>query len=173
MLEKVIENWTSRLDYIRASRGSDMPEIIFKMKWFARFKSSDTILAEKPGRGRPSSFDYQFLLSAVEEDESLTTRTLSEDFNVNQSTVVRRLKNLAKVWKTAGWVSHELSNNNRAYRVRIFTELLQRNELTPFLKNLAIGNESLLLFKNVKKEALPESSVWGTVIEVEGDYAPK
>ncbi|GFV34372.1 uncharacterized protein TNCV_4023871 [Trichonephila clavipes] len=31
MLEKVIENWTSRLDYIRASHGSPMPEIIFKM----------------------------------------------------------------------------------------------------------------------------------------------
>ncbi|GFU65895.1 uncharacterized protein TNCV_5011931 [Trichonephila clavipes] len=31
MLEKVIEIWTSRLDYIRASRGSHMPEIIFKM----------------------------------------------------------------------------------------------------------------------------------------------
>ncbi|GFU31409.1 DUF4817 domain-containing protein [Trichonephila clavipes] len=31
MLEKVIENWTSRLDNIRASRGSPMPEIIFKM----------------------------------------------------------------------------------------------------------------------------------------------
>ncbi|GFW60929.1 hypothetical protein TNCV_4871401 [Trichonephila clavipes] len=34
MLEKVIENWTSRLDYIRASRGQKsylMPEIIFKM----------------------------------------------------------------------------------------------------------------------------------------------
>ncbi|GFT82712.1 uncharacterized protein TNCV_1784561 [Trichonephila clavipes] len=31
MLEKVIENWTSRLDYIRASRGSHMLEIIFKM----------------------------------------------------------------------------------------------------------------------------------------------
>ncbi|GFW22217.1 putative DD41D transposase [Trichonephila clavipes] len=31
MLEKVIENWTSRLDYIRASRGSHMPENIFKM----------------------------------------------------------------------------------------------------------------------------------------------
>ncbi|GFX22889.1 uncharacterized protein TNCV_2606311 [Trichonephila clavipes] len=29
MLEKVIENWTSRLDYIRASRGSPIPEIIF------------------------------------------------------------------------------------------------------------------------------------------------
>ncbi|GFW83799.1 uncharacterized protein TNCV_669121 [Trichonephila clavipes] len=31
MLEKVIENWTSRLDYIRASRGRHMPETIFKM----------------------------------------------------------------------------------------------------------------------------------------------
>ncbi|GFU16504.1 DUF4817 domain-containing protein [Trichonephila clavipes] len=32
MLEKVIENWTSRLDYIRASRASHMPEIIFKIR---------------------------------------------------------------------------------------------------------------------------------------------
>ncbi|GFX44309.1 DUF4817 domain-containing protein [Trichonephila clavipes] len=31
MLEKVIENRTSRLDYIRASHGSHMPEIIFNM----------------------------------------------------------------------------------------------------------------------------------------------
>ncbi|GFY06619.1 transposable element Tc3 transposase [Trichonephila clavipes] len=31
MLEKVIENWTSRLNYIRASHGSHMPEIIFKI----------------------------------------------------------------------------------------------------------------------------------------------
>ncbi|GFW98220.1 transposable element Tc3 transposase [Trichonephila clavipes] len=31
MLEKVIENWTSRLDYIRASRGSLMLEIPFKI----------------------------------------------------------------------------------------------------------------------------------------------
>ncbi|GFU23162.1 uncharacterized protein TNCV_3515981 [Trichonephila clavipes] len=31
MLEKVIENWMSKLDYIRASRGSPMPEIVFKI----------------------------------------------------------------------------------------------------------------------------------------------
>ncbi|GFX89312.1 putative transposable element [Trichonephila clavipes] len=31
MLEKVIENWTFRLNYIRASLGSHMPEIIFKI----------------------------------------------------------------------------------------------------------------------------------------------
>ncbi|GFS54097.1 putative LOC100569746 [Trichonephila clavipes] len=32
MLEKVIENWTSRLDYIRAGRGIPMPAIIFKLQ---------------------------------------------------------------------------------------------------------------------------------------------
>ncbi|GFX35811.1 putative DD41D transposase [Trichonephila clavipes] len=31
MLEKVIENWMSRLDYIRARRNSYMPEIVLKM----------------------------------------------------------------------------------------------------------------------------------------------
>ncbi|GFW72219.1 transposable element Tc3 transposase [Trichonephila clavipes] len=31
ILEKVIENWTPRLGYIRPSRGSPMPEIVFKM----------------------------------------------------------------------------------------------------------------------------------------------
>ncbi|GFU93152.1 putative transposable element [Trichonephila clavipes] len=31
MLEKVIENWTYTLNYIRASRGISVPEIIFKM----------------------------------------------------------------------------------------------------------------------------------------------
>ncbi|GFV31440.1 hypothetical protein TNCV_3225691 [Trichonephila clavipes] len=31
MLEKVIEKWTSRLDYIRSGRGSPMSEIIFKI----------------------------------------------------------------------------------------------------------------------------------------------
>ncbi|GFY17830.1 uncharacterized protein TNCV_1075651 [Trichonephila clavipes] len=31
MLEKVIENWTSRLDNIRASPGSPMPDVIFKI----------------------------------------------------------------------------------------------------------------------------------------------
>ncbi|GFV88763.1 histone-lysine N-methyltransferase SETMAR [Trichonephila clavipes] len=37
-------------------------------KWLARFKSGDTSLEDKPGRGRPSDFDDQALLAAMEED---------------------------------------------------------------------------------------------------------
>ncbi|GFQ98206.1 hypothetical protein TNCT_462461 [Trichonephila clavata] len=64
---------------------------------------------------------------------------LAEDFNVNQSTVVRRLKWLGKVWTIAGWVLHKLSYTNRADYVRSFTELLQKNEQIPFLKDLVTG----------------------------------
>ncbi|GFW19814.1 uncharacterized protein TNCV_3561171 [Trichonephila clavipes] len=52
MLEKVIENWTSRLDYIRDSRSSHMPEVIFKIK----FETDGTIKDIHKGRsGRPRS----------------------------------------------------------------------------------------------------------------------
>ncbi|GFV84399.1 hypothetical protein TNCV_2044471 [Trichonephila clavipes] len=43
MLEKVIENWTSRLDYIRASRGSPMPEIKLKSVGSASSAASPTL----------------------------------------------------------------------------------------------------------------------------------
>jgi len=121
-------------------------------RWFKKFKSGDTNLADEEGRGRPSNFDDQALLAALEEDESLTTRMLAENFNVDHSTIVRHLKKLGKVWKLAGWVPHELSDKNREERVRIFTELLKRNEQTSFLKNLVTGDESWLFFKNVKRK---------------------
>ena len=73
-------------------------------RWFKKFKSGDTNLADEEGRGRLSNFNDQALLAAVEENESLTTRMLTEDFNVDHLTIVRRLKKLGKVWKLTGWV---------------------------------------------------------------------
>src|SRR3569833_2714372 len=81
-------------------------------KWFKRFKDGVLSLKDEEGRGRRSDFDDQAFLDAVEEDESLTTRILAEMFDVDQSTIVRRLKKLGKVWKLAGWVAHELSEDN-------------------------------------------------------------
>ena len=94
-------------------------------RWFERFKSGNTSLEDEEGRGRSSNFDDQALLQAVEEDESLTKRMLVEQFDVDHSTIVRRLRALGKVWKLAGWVPHELSDHNKTERVRIFNHLLQ------------------------------------------------
>ncbi|GFW10930.1 DUF4817 domain-containing protein [Trichonephila clavipes] len=46
MLEKVIENWTPRLDYIRASRGSPMPEVIFKIRQRSDRRGFDSNLSD-------------------------------------------------------------------------------------------------------------------------------
>ena len=85
-------------------------------------------MEDSPGRDRPSDFDNQALLAAVEEDERLTTQMRAENFNVDHSKIVRCLKKLGKVWKLTGWVPHELSDKNKTDLVRIFTELVQRNE---------------------------------------------
>ena len=64
-----------------------------------------------------SKSSNQALLAAVEEDKSLTTIMLAENFNVDHSTIVRHLKKLGKVWKLAGWVPHKLFDKNREERV--------------------------------------------------------
>ena len=66
------------------------------------------------------------LLASVEEGEISTTRMFAEDFNVDNSTIVRRLKKLRKVWKLAVWIPHELSDNNKTEHVWIYTDLLRR-----------------------------------------------
>ncbi|GFX18697.1 hypothetical protein TNCV_3018551 [Trichonephila clavipes] len=77
MLEKVIENWTSRLEYIRSSRGSPMPEIIFKMRSpqnvFAIHRSiaidvmpTRVLMYHKGGRTKGSRNPLQYFEQQVE-----------------------------------------------------------------------------------------------------------
>lgn len=71
-------------------------------------KSDETNLADDEDKGQPSNLANQ----AQEVDENLTTRMLAKNFNVDHSTIVRRLKKVGKVWNLAVWVSYELSDNN-------------------------------------------------------------
>ncbi|GFW11133.1 putative transposable element [Trichonephila clavipes] len=68
MLEKVIENWTSRLDYIRASRGSHMPEIIFKMS--------------------PENIEIHFYAAAIVKKRSSNCCYRSDDRNERAGTAI-------------------------------------------------------------------------------------
>ncbi|GFY58738.1 histone-lysine N-methyltransferase SETMAR [Trichonephila inaurata madagascariensis] len=118
-------------------------------EWFARFKSDDTCLEDKPGRGRPSEFDDQALLAAVEEDENLTTRTLAENFNVNQSAVVRCLKKLGKSLDGSPTSS---PTTTEPIAFEFSPSYCRETNKHHFLKNLVTGEESWLLIKNVKRK---------------------
>ncbi|GFV04584.1 uncharacterized protein TNCV_294611 [Trichonephila clavipes] len=88
MLEKVIENWPSRLDCIRASRGSHMPEIVFKM---AKFVAAD--LEAPANRGTEKMQDWIALfisplaLLIIAESFHLTSRrqTMAQQQKLNCS----------------------------------------------------------------------------------------
>ncbi|KAK6039082.1 hypothetical protein COOONC_23413 [Cooperia oncophora] len=67
-------------------------------------------------KSRQLEVNDQVLPAGVEEDESLATRMLADDFSVNQSTIISRLKILGNGWKLVGWVSHKLSGNNKTER---------------------------------------------------------
>ncbi|KAJ8962291.1 hypothetical protein NQ318_018270 [Aromia moschata] len=79
--------------------------------WFDKVKSGDVNLTDEEERGRPSDFDDQALLTAVKEDESLTSRMLAEDFNGNQSTIVTRLTKLVKTQGRITWANVQTHAN--------------------------------------------------------------
>uniref|UniRef100_A0A914CSZ2 Transposase n=1 Tax=Acrobeloides nanus TaxID=290746 RepID=A0A914CSZ2_9BILA len=137
-----------------------------------RLKDGDTSLKDEEGRGRHSDFDDQALLDAVEEDESLTTRILAEMFDVDQSTIVRRFKKFGKVWKLAGWVPHEFSEDNKTVRVAVFgcrtKSTMIWMSLSMMLRQIAFKNRG---FFERGIDMLPEK--WEAVIEVDGEYAPE
>ncbi|GFW28949.1 transposable element Tc1 transposase [Trichonephila clavipes] len=114
MLEKIIENWTSTLDYIRASRGSPMPEIIFKMHISGRVGRNQTNVmricdrwmqegtTDRRGRSHPpqcttSREERQIVRMAV-TDRSVPSRTVAQHIesvthhSVSARTIRRRLQ---------------------------------------------------------------------------------
>ncbi|GFV18513.1 endonuclease-reverse transcriptase [Trichonephila clavipes] len=101
MLEKVIENWMSRLDYIRASRGSPMPEIIFKIETWTLNKDITRSL---------DMFERKILrtiFNSVQEGERWRTRYNFELYRLYQqpqiTQVIRnnRLRWLDHIWRSS------------------------------------------------------------------------
>ncbi|GFU44130.1 histone-lysine N-methyltransferase SETMAR [Trichonephila clavipes] len=130
-------------------------------------KTGDTSLEDKLGRGRRSDFDDQALLEAVEEDESLTTRMLAEDFNVNQSTVVRRLKKLGKLGILSPRLSHRLTFKNiKRKKVCVSPKGIPKHFYCKKAMWCVWWDRSARGIDHL-------SSKWEAVIEVDGDYAPE
>ena len=100
MLNHFEKRWTSGQSYrdLVGTYGEDAISKSSVEKWFARFKSGDTDVEDKEGRGRKSEFDDEALLEAIEEDESQTTRMLAVEFGVSTpQTIANHLHRLGKV----------------------------------------------------------------------------
>ena len=78
---------------------------------------------------------------------------LAQQFEVSIGTIVRYLRETGKVSKLGMWVPHELTEDNKVERVRIFTNHLQRFNRDPeFLDWVVTGDEKWILYNNPKRD---------------------
>ncbi|GFX80209.1 histone-lysine N-methyltransferase SETMAR [Trichonephila clavipes] len=135
MLEKVIENWTSRLDYIRASRGSPMPKFFFDKGenanqvteiangvygantvtvnyvqfWFRRFRLGIFEVKDAPRTGMPIVKNVDKNTKIIEVDWLVTSRSITQGLKIDPKTVLSHLRKVELKKKLHVWVPHQLT----------------------------------------------------------------
>jgi len=133
--------------------GDDAPSQATAYRWFKRFKSSDFDMEDKQRSGRPSKLNDEELKKIVEEEPKTSVRELALKLQEPQTTVYRHLVKLGKVSKLGAWVPHELSEKNKADRLRIAELLYTRFETNPELFDRVLTcDESWILHKNVTRK---------------------
>lgn len=132
--------------------GEDAVDDSTVRKWFRRFRDGNFNLEDEKRSGRPSEIDSHQILALVETDRHKTTREIADNLKINQSTVVRRLRQLGMVSKSDVWVPHELSQRNLINRISACDSLLKRYEIDPFLNRMVTGDEKWIVYNNVKRK---------------------
>ena len=80
--------------------------------WFARFKSGNYTVEDKPRSGRPSELDDEALLQLVEADPRMTNRDMAAVLGCSHSTIEHRLSTIGKVLKLGSWIPHALTQKD-------------------------------------------------------------
>ncbi|GFU81786.1 mariner Mos1 transposase [Trichonephila clavipes] len=103
-------------------------------------------------RGRPAkTFKDAELQALLDEDDDQTQEHLAEQFNVDQSTVSRRLNAMGKIIKVGKWVLHELTDRQQVNRNIICEMLLARDKHKSYLHRIVTSDEKCFYFENLKR----------------------
>ena len=65
-------------------------------RWFKKYCNGDESLEDEDGRGRPTAVNNKHLKALIEADPRKTTRKVAVEIEIDQSTVVRHIK---QIWK--------------------------------------------------------------------------
>ena len=116
--------------------------------WFRRFGEGDTALEDQSRSGRPSVVNSADFPVMVDRLSCSSTRTLAEELNVSQSTVVRHLKNLGYSSRSCFRVPHELNEIQAQRRLDTCRQLLESPKDHRFWRRIVTGDEKWVLFRN-------------------------
>ena len=116
-------------------------------RWFNKFRSGNTSLKDKTGRGRPTSVDDERLKAVVEANPITTVREISLELGLPPTTVSMHLKLIGKKKKLDKWVPHRLTENQQNRRLEVASSLLLRHRNEPFLKRIITCDEKMDIFR--------------------------
>ncbi|GFW92460.1 putative LOC100569746 [Trichonephila clavipes] len=144
MLEKVTENWTSRLDYIRPSRGSHMPEIIFKICFskkndspFAECTSANSVCDaicrfkelgnddRRPESGRKRTVNNSRNRKRVQRNPRVSMRHITRDMRIGDR-LVRQIAKMELRLKPYKLRKVQFLTEKKLVRLRRCRKLLRR-----------------------------------------------
>ncbi|KAG5318699.1 MOS1T transposase, partial [Pseudoatta argentina] len=119
--------------------------------WFRRFKNNDFELEDKERSGAPKKFQDKELEQLLDEDPSQTLSELGKILQVDESTVLKRLKWLGMIQKQGHWVPYELKPRDVERRFGTCELLLQRQKRKGFL----VAKPVKTYLETLKWEVLP------------------
>ncbi|GFX85669.1 mariner Mos1 transposase [Trichonephila clavipes] len=96
-------------------------------------------------------FEVAELPALLDEDDGRTHEHLSEQLNVDQSTVSRRLKAMGKIIKVSRWVPHELTDRQQENQKIACKMLLAHYKRKSYLLRIVTGDEKWIYFENFKR----------------------
>lgn len=116
--------------------------------WFAKFRSGDIALEDKPRTGRPLAIDRDLLDQEVKSDPSTTCEILAEKFKVSAECIRVNLHALGKSYKLNRWVPYDLTLDQKFRRVSLCSYLLDRLKNEPFITRLLTSDEKWVMYDN-------------------------
>ncbi len=64
--------------------------------WFSKFRKDETNLEDKPRSGRPNEVDCHVVLSVIEDNPSMISRMLADDFDCDHALILKILHEAGK-----------------------------------------------------------------------------
>lgn len=120
--------------------------------WFAKFRSGDFDINDKPRSGRPQETKDDELQALLDEDSAQTQEELAEQLGVTQKTISNHLHAMGKIQKLGKWVPHELTEFNIGQRLNTCVSLLAKQQKKDFLYKIVTGDEKWVYYENPKRK---------------------
>nr|CDJ91034.1 Transposase domain containing protein [Haemonchus contortus] len=121
-------------------------------RWYKRFAAGEILFEDRQGSGRPSEWNDERLLSALQMQPNATSQELATTIGCTHTTVIEHLQELDYRSIFSRWVPHELRLSDKTNRMHVAESLLLRPHRKELLEDIVTGDEIWVLYVNYTRK---------------------